>query len=58
MAISSVSSDRNNMLPTALIEMLMQFWNLEGMKAGVALGIMCRHAFIFHTMGSRRTQFS
>jgi hypothetical protein len=38
--------DRNGLLPTGLIEMLMQFWNLEGMKAGVAFEIMCRHAFI------------
>ncbi|CAJ2645212.1 unnamed protein product [Trifolium pratense] len=38
--------DRNDLLPTTLIEMLMQSWNLEGMKVGFALGIMGSHAFI------------
>ncbi|PNX78629.1 phosphatidylinositol-glycan biosynthesis class W protein, partial [Trifolium pratense] len=37
---------RNDLLPTTLIEMLMQSWNLEGMKVGFALGIMGSHAFI------------
>ncbi|PNX77383.1 hypothetical protein L195_g033348 [Trifolium pratense] len=34
--------DRNDLLPTALIEMLMQSWNLEGMKVGFVLGNMGR----------------
>ncbi|KAK2425194.1 hypothetical protein QL285_035467 [Trifolium repens] len=43
--------DRNNMLPTALIEMLMQSWNLEGVKVGFAFGIICIHAFIQWDLG-------